>query len=439
VQVMRLRNGHRHKVAVSPWPGIRATIEALPVLRRGVDRDLMLRSGVLDIAQHLMLVTGDHVQNFNVAAPLIVEGLTSPEAKGAEGFHIREATLSMWRSLMMTGPPIDMVRPLYEYAIALLGPDTIISAKEMPTAINICTDYAVLGGVEHVRTHGEVFVARLADIMNGAEDPDIYRRLSIVRALNVLLPTVPAEAPKLLWPIYLAAFFKPDRTASAYWEQLSYRHDLCQHWTRLAYLQPEHLYAVLQQLGHSVPAGLASNPKYSFQGIVDEMITVISRCMQCGVRLMAVLVLSTLLLKAPTETALQPLAGALLSASVDLLHKALEPNQLSRTLWREASFYARDEMERKLQLCGVEAAAEGIPLQVVMKLKEFANIVGHPAFHGLVGEQKPQIAVKLSELSDKLNQMHSPTLTGQSGLPQGLPVSPLPAPAISPATSTFTL
>ena len=60
--------------------GTQRTIEALPVLRQAVGNDLMLRSGVIDIAQQLMLVTRDHSANYNVAGPLIVEGLTSPEA-----------------------------------------------------------------------------------------------------------------------------------------------------------------------------------------------------------------------------------------------------------------------------------------------------------------------------------------------------------------------
>ena len=79
---------------------------------------------------------------------------------------------------------------------------------------------------------------------------------------------------------------------------------------------------VIQQLAQSVPPALASEEKFTFQGIIKEMCTMLSRCMHCGVRLMATLVVSGLLLKVPSEPALQPLVGNLLSLCVELLSKA---------------------------------------------------------------------------------------------------------------------
>ena len=34
--------------------------------------------------------------------------------------------------MLIVAPPIEMVDPLFPYAIALLGPDTVITAKEVP-------------------------------------------------------------------------------------------------------------------------------------------------------------------------------------------------------------------------------------------------------------------------------------------------------------------
>jgi len=443
VQVMRQRDAYRRSrsVTLPQWAGTQRTIEALPVLRQAVGNDLMLRSGVIDIAQQLMLVTRDHSANYNVAGPLIVEGLTSPEAKSNEGLNIREATLALWRSMLIVAPPIEMVDPLFPYAIALLGPDTVITAKEVPQAIHICIDFMVLGSVEYVRAHGEEFVSATVAIMQSSDEPDIYRRLVVARAINVLLPVVRAEAAKLLWPLYLASFFKPDGTASSFWEQPSFRNELCSHWIRLAYLQPEHLCPVIQQLAQSVPPALASEEKFTFQGIIKEMCTMLSRCMHCGVRLMATLVVSGLLLKVPSEPALQPLVGNLLSLCVELLSKALEPAQLKRTLWQEASYYPKDERERQLLLCGVAEVADSIPGQVMNRLKEFANAVGQPAFEGLVAAQKPTIAEKLGQLFNQYNAAQSPTQSPlpSPGLLTNLPASPLPAPAISQGPSGFTL
>ena len=51
----------------------------------------------------------------------------------------------------------------------------------------------LVGGEAYVRQHGEKFVLALTNMMNSNEDPDIYRRLALMRAMNVLLPTVHAE------------------------------------------------------------------------------------------------------------------------------------------------------------------------------------------------------------------------------------------------------
>ena len=66
----------------------------------------------------------------------------------------------------------------------------------MNQAIHICIDFMVLGSVEYVRAHGEEFVSATVAIMQSSDEPDIYRRLVVARAINVLLPVVRAEVPR---------------------------------------------------------------------------------------------------------------------------------------------------------------------------------------------------------------------------------------------------
>jgi len=438
VHVMRMRDAYRRKLPVSPFPGVARTVEALPVLRQGVGKDMMLRAGVVDIAQQLMLVTGDPNINIQVAGPLIVETMRSLEASGDDGVTIRESTLSMWRSLMITGPPILVIAPLFQYALELIGPNTIFSKKELPQGIHIVTDFMTLGGADFVRQSGEAYVAALVRIMHNTADPDIYTRLAIMRACNILLPSVPAEAGSLLVGIYLAGIFKADGTGlSPFWALPSFKNEMSHHWCRLAYLQPQQILPIIHHISAQSPANCLEQT--SFPKLLEDMITVMGRGMHCGLRLMACEALSQFLLQAPNEVALQPLVGHMLTVCVELMHKALEPAQLKRTLWLDPAFYPRDERERTLMLCGVDQEAEGIPLRVMTRLKELANIVGHEPFGGLVASLKPEIGTKLKDLGNHFAGQQSPLSSPIPGATHGWgpqmggstpPVSPLPGPAL---------
>jgi len=165
---------------------------------------------------------------------------------------------------------------------------------------------------------------------------------------------------------------------------------------------------------------------------------------------MACDVLSGLLLKAVNQVQLQPYVAQILSTCVSLLSKALEPAQLKRTLWLDTCFYPRDEKERVLVLCGVDRMAEAVPGNVMARLKEFANIVGHEPFGGLVGSLKPEIGTKLtalgSQFSSQQSPMNSPIPGGshnwgpQAHIGSTPPISPLPAPALAvPQATAFSL
>jgi len=295
----------------------------------------------------------------------------------------------------------------------------------------------LLGQRDFVIANGEAYVSALLQIMQREESPDIYQRLSLARAINVLLVTVPSEAASLLMPLYLAALFKQDSTGAAvsspYWDQMSFRNELCYHWIRLGYINSEHFMQVMNHLGQQAPPALAE--QISTAKLLTQFLTIVGRCQNCGIRLQAIVVLSNLLLRAPSEPVLQSCIGQLFAACVHLLSQAVEPSQLKRTLWLESSFFPKDEAERKGLLCSVDDQANAIPGQVMQRIQEFAQAIGEQAMQGVLA------AGNNAKTGEQLKKLGAIFASGGAAAGFGAsPVSPLPTPTVPPPTAgSFTL